>query len=330
MRSDAIVMGRQDYFSVLLRLIGMELYKLRRRLMSKVIGSITVLLAILLFLFISLGTLVTLNAPAQTFAPPCQSSNPSDCPTLSPSQLEQARQEALRSISSPLRLPTSLNVAVQFALTPCTILIIILAGISAGEEYSVGTVRLLYARGPTRTQFLLAKLGTALLLVIGGLLLMALLGIMTGQALNPISGFAQNGDFFTAEWLGHASLYMLFAMLNWFLYAVIAIFFGTLGRSTVAGIVGALIWFFVEPIVTTVLNLLGNFSPGPFGTFLKAIPDYLIGNNISALLDQQGHYLFGGSEPSLSAVHALIVLAVYFVFFIVLAWRLSTQRDVTN
>src|SRR5437763_7319111 len=92
-RVSSVIMGRLDYLSVTLRLIGMELYKLRRRRMSKVVGSIAFALAIILFLLISLGTLFTLNAPAESFAPPCnqssstgnpatpQAGQPSNCPT---------------------------------------------------------------------------------------------------------------------------------------------------------------------------------------------------------------------------------------------------------
>src|SRR5579859_611666 len=171
-RTNSVILGRQDYLSVLLRLIGMELYKIRRRVMSKVLGSIAIAIAILVFLLISFGTFFVLNAPPESFAPPCQPSSiqggvppsgPSpNCPTPSADQLAQARQDALRSVSEPLRLPSSLNVVTQFALSAGTILIIILIGATAGGEFSTGTVRLMYSRGPTRGQFLLAKVGVAI------------------------------------------------------------------------------------------------------------------------------------------------------------------------
>lgn len=341
-RNSFVIMGRQDYLSVTLRLIGMELYKLRRRRMSKVVGSIAAALAIILFLLISLGILITQNEPTASFEPqscqsvsasgnpPPQTGQPPNCPTLSPAQLEQARQEELRTVSTPLRLPTSLNVAVQFALTPSTIFIIILVGTITGGEYSLGTVRLMFSRGPTRTQFLFAKLGVALVAIVIGMLLMVLLGVLTGQVLNPLSGFAQTSDFLSVGWIGHALLYVLIAMLNWFMFAVIAIFFSTLGRSTVAGIVGALTWFFVEPVLGGLLGVIGSFSQGPFGTLLKAIPDYFIGNNFGALLADQAHYLFNYGSPTLSIIHALIVLPCYFVLFIGLTWWLNNSRDITN
>src|SRR5260370_8338550 len=113
-RTSTVILGRQDYVFVLLRLIGMELYKMRRRVMSKVLGSIAIAIPILVFFLVSLSTFFVLNAPADSFAPPCQSSGgpaPSgtspNCPTPSAPQLAQARQSALRSTSNPLPLPIS-------------------------------------------------------------------------------------------------------------------------------------------------------------------------------------------------------------------------------
>jgi hypothetical protein len=48
------------------------------------------------------------------------------------------------------------------------------------------------------------------------------------------------------------------------------------------------------------------------------------------LLQNQGQYIFGGSGSSLSDLHALVVLAVYMVVFIGLAWWINEHRDVTN
>ena len=51
--------------------------------------------------------------------------------------MTQSREIALRNASEPLRLPTSLSLAVQVALSAGTILIIILIGSSAGGEFSI-------------------------------------------------------------------------------------------------------------------------------------------------------------------------------------------------
>lgn len=340
-RRASVIMGRQDYLSVVLRLIGMELYKLRRRAMSKALGIIAVALAVLPFALIAFGTFATANAPAGSFSSSCQSpaSNgqappgpPANCPTPSPAQVEQERQSIVEATSVPLRLPEALNVAVQYGLVVGIVLLVILVGTIAGGEYSAGTVRLLFVRGPTRTQFLIAKLGASFVVIFIGALVMTAFGIGTGQVFNPVSGIAQTGTFWSGAWIGHALLYLFIAMLNWFMFAAIAIFFATLGRSTAAGVVAGIGWLFAEPILGGVLTLLGNVTRGAAGTILKAIPNYFIGTNFGVLLNDQGQYLSfsTSSTPAVSVLHAIIVLLVYFAFFIGLTWWIIKRRDVTN
>lgn len=329
-RTSSVILGRQDYLSVLLRLTGMELYKVRRRAMSKVLGMMAIAIVVLIFLLISLGTFVVLNAPPEDFTAPCQGNRPASCQQPSAAQSAQTRLEAVQTASEPLRLPNSLGIIEQLAIPPGAFLLITLVGSLVGGEFSLGTVRLMFTRGPTRAQFLFAKLGATIVCIVIGVLVMFITGVLASQLLNLASGIGQDLNFFTASWLVHTILFVLVAMLNWLMYAAIAIFFGTLGRSIVAGIVGALSWFFAEAIVQGVLSLAGFFNRGPFGNFLKAIPDYLIGNNIGALAQNQGQYIFEGRGSSLSDLHALIVLALYFSAFIGLAWWVNKRRDVTN
>ncbi len=337
MRTESVILGRQDYLSVLLRLISMEIYKIRQRIMSKVLLSIAIGIAILVFLLFSINTFFVLNAPSESFIPPCPPTNASSqgqaqpsCPPPSTAQIAHLRETTLRNASEPLRLPTSLSLAMQVALSAGTILIIILIGSVAGGEFSIGTVLLIYTRGPTRLQFLLAKVGVAVICSAIGILTITITGMLIGQVLNVWSGIPQDLEFLSPGWVTHTLLYLLVAMLDWFIYATIAIFFGTLGRSTVAGIVGALTWLFLEPILGSILKLAGTFSQGPFGNILKAVPDYFISNNTGALLQNQGQYIFGGSGSSLSDYHAIAVLFVYLALFIGLSWWINERRDVTN
>ena len=116
------------------------------------------------------------------------------------------------------------------------------------------------------------------------------------------------------------------------MFAAIAIFFATLGRSTAAGVVASIAWLFLEPILGLVLTYLGDISKGAAGDVLKAIPNYFIGTNFSALLNDQRQYLSVGttSTSTVSVPHAIVVLLVYFAFFIGLTWWINQRRDVTN
>ena len=302
-------LGRQDFMSVVFRLVGMELYKLSRRMMSKVLGIISVLTVVLVFLLLALLSAV----------------------------------ESTHSTSVLLLLPLSLYVAIQIAFTLGRILIVILVGVITGAEYSAGTIRLMFTRGPSRTQFLLSKIGAAVSCIVIGVLGITLISIVLGQVLNLLTGVVPRfivGNSLNAAWLGHALLYLLITMLGLFVYAIMALFLATLARSTAAGIAGVLVWALViEPVLGVVCNGIASITNGATADLLRAIPDYFIGNNISALQQNQEVALFPGSIVQLAAqanprplsdIHALLVLAGYLILFIGLAWWVNERRDVTN
>ncbi len=308
----SIVRGRQDFISVLLRSTGGELYKLRRRLMSKILLLIAVLMMLVTFAFLAVGALLTSK-------------------TQSPAPL-----------SSTLILPASLTTAVGMVNFTGLILLVILAGTLVGGEYGIGTVRLLLTRGPTRTQFVLAKTLAILACVLLAFLVLIPIGILLGALFGLLLGAKFDFTFFSAEWLLHALLYILASAFGIFVYTMLASLLATLGKASAAGIAGALIWWFVESVLGTILPIVGNAIPGAGGAFLKSIPDYFISNNIQALLNNQDQYLTGTRNAAssqatatlglhtLSDGHALLVLFVYLVVFVGLTWWITQKRDITN
>ncbi len=344
-RTDTVVMGRQDFASVLLRLIGVELYKFRRRVMSKVLGIIGLSLMIFIFLIISLGTIFVASTSTSSYLPPQCSAvrnpqgpqNPNGVPCIDhpPTQAElaqaqQNRQDQLTSLSTPLRLPLSLYVAVQIMQVIGLVLVVIIAGTIVGGEYSVGTIRLMSTRGPTRVQYLLSKVGALLICIVVGFVFLVLIGLVLGALLNLISGVATNTDFLNNGGLGHMLLYALIGMFSLFVYSMLALFLSTIGRATAAGVAGALVWWVLENVLNGALSIVALLVKGPFGDFLKAVPDYFIGTNISALLgNQQQNFLGFGASP-LSDLHAILVLLVYLALFIGLSILVTIRRDITN
>ncbi|MBE3562091.1 MAG: hypothetical protein IMW89_23145, partial [Ktedonobacteraceae bacterium] len=123
---------------------------------------------------------------------------------------------------------------------------------------------------------------------------------------------------------------LLAAIFGLFMYAVLSACLSLLGRSTTAGVAGGIVWWVLEGTLGQVLSLLATYNRGPVGDFLRFVPDYFIGNNVTALLMNQSHYLTGGTASSISDLHALLVLAIYLILFIGLAWWINEQRDVTN
>src|SRR5260370_274256 len=64
-----IVLGRKDYWSVLFRLVGMDTYKVYRRLMSRILLLAGVLVIVGVFFLIGLAGWYTANRPLSSFAP---------------------------------------------------------------------------------------------------------------------------------------------------------------------------------------------------------------------------------------------------------------------
>ena len=312
--------------------------------MSKVLLVIGILIVLLIFGVVALPPIVASNSSPEFFLPPSCTSldqfsaggTSEPCLDHEPTQKDLARaaqvkQETVSSSVAPLHLPDAFITAGDSINFIGVLLLIILAGTIVGGEYGIGTIRLMLMRGPTRTQFFLAKLGAILICITITVLLLMPIGIVTGTLLTlAIPGITVNFSFFTGTWVLHALLYLLEIIFGLFVYTMIVFCLSTLGKAIAAGVAGAIVWWVLEGTLGSVLSLIAPLNKGTLAHILKAIPDYFIGDNISALLMNQQHYLTG-SEPSvISDVHAVLVLAVYLTIFVGVAWAVSTYRDVTN
>jgi ABC-type transport system involved in multi-copper enzyme maturation permease subunit len=158
-----------------------------------------------------------------------------------------------------------------------------------------------------------------------------LVGIITGALLNLGIGVSYDFSFLTGHWLLYALLYILATALSLFTYSLLAIGLATLGKATAAGVTGALIWWFLEGIIGNLLNIVGSFNKGALGSFLQAIPNYYIGNNLSALRDNLYSEMTNATgQTSISTLHALLVIIAYLIIFAGVAWWVQKSRDITN
>lgn len=335
LRASSIKTGRQDYISVVLRLITMELYKMRRGSTAKIYMTVIMAFAIVIPVVSGILTLKQVNSPPSSFAQPLcsQSTNPGRCDpqVATQAELEQRKQAAVVESSQILVLPASLGVIGSIMTRLFVLIFIVLIGTIVGSEYTQGTIRLLFTRGPTRIQFLLAKIGLVLTCAIPIVLVPAIVYMALGYALHPLSGLALDTGFLTADWIGHALLYLLVIICQFIICGLAAVLLATWTRSNIAGAVVPLLWFLLlESLLGQALLSLAGVLQGTLSDIVKAIPDYLPGNNIQALLSKQTHALFGDPAPTISELHAWLVLLVYVVIFIALACRISARRDVTN
>jgi ABC-type transport system involved in multi-copper enzyme maturation permease subunit len=305
--------------------------------MPKILLSIGVLIVLSAFSFITLGAFLAGSSPRCT---PANNGQTQNCTALSSAE----RADLTAAITTPLRLPASLIVTVSIIGFIGSVLIVVLTGTVVGGEYGVGTIRVLLTRGPTRTQYLLAKILAILACIAIAMLILVPLGLIVGALYNLFTGTAVDFGFFTGDWLLHAIAYVLLAMLNLFIYALIALWLATLGKSTAAGIAGAIVWLFLEFVFThLIVPLIANFFPDTIKGYINAIPDYFVGNNISALLTEQTDYLTASLRNASTSAsdtastsgaipdwRAWIVIAIYLAVFLGITWWVSLERDITN
>lgn len=199
-----------------------------------------------------------------------------------------------------------------------------------GGEYSLGTIRQLFIRGPVRLQFLWAKVGASLITILFVYLLIVPITVLLGYLFFAGSGMAPDFHFLTASWIGHALLLLGAGIASWLIYTIMAFFFATLGRSTTAGVVGPIVWIFMEDIISPLLLNLGASVHGVAGTIIQSIPNYFISTSITTLIKNQVHFLTGDQVASVSNLQAGSVLLMYTVVFLVITCWLTNGRDVTS
>lgn len=332
-RSESPFMGSQNSISVLLRSTAGELYKIQRRLMPKILLPIAAFIVIIVFSFITLGAFLAGSSPNCI---PSANGQTQHCTARTSAE----RTDIITIVSEPLRLPSSLTTTVSVIDFIGLILLIILIGVVVGGEYGAGTIRVLLTRGPTRTQYLLAKILATLACIAITILILLPLGIILGALYNLSTGISVDFTFLTGDWIVHAIAYILLEVLKLFAYTMIALWLATLGRSTAAGIAGGIVWWFLEGLLGTILTALGFIISGPAGDFLKAVPDYFLGNNIGALLTEQRNSLTSSVQSASTSAsttastipdwRAWLVIVVYLAVFLGTTWWVSLRRDITN
>jgi ABC-type transport system involved in multi-copper enzyme maturation permease subunit len=331
-RAAPLALGRRDSLSVLLRLIGMDLYKVRQRLLSQVLLAIPILLIGGGFLVTGIVAIHDVGLPATSYKTYSCTEAPHDpeCLTHPPTlaDFQHQKQQMLHSVALYLNVPGNWNAQERFLIERLVVVAIILAGTLVGGEYSLGTVRLMFTRGPTRLQFFYAKLAVLAICVVPILPLVIVLGSAVGGLMAHAAGLGAGLGFLSADVFGHFALFTLLGILFWFSYMLMAAFFGTLGRSAIAGIVGPLVWLLLEPVISGFLS----GAPG----FAQHIPDYFLGNNLLSLIQDQMRALgiFSLNEPSPAGAlypgQSLLVVAAYLAVFVGVASWVTVRRDVTQ
>lgn len=234
-------------------------------------------------------------------------------------------QSSLRTFALPWSLATLLDTGQFWG----AILVGILAASMVATEDGWGTVRQALVRGQTRSQYLMTKLLGIALVAITSLLAALAAGlcfsaIATALADRPITFDVPGGPS-----LPEAALMVVRAGYMVLPYALLAFCLAVVGRSTTLGVVGTLLYMFVEVILVAILGELGGPAP--------EIRAFFMGHNVNALLAANrigiGDYnsLVPRAPPQASElpdpVVAALVLGLYCLIFLAIAFVVFQRRD---
>ncbi|HEX9036808.1 MAG TPA: ABC transporter permease [Ktedonobacterales bacterium] len=212
-------------------------------------------------------------------------------------------------------------------------MLIILTARLIGMEYSGGTVRVILSRGVGRVQLLLAQLSVLGLVALVGSVVF--LGYSTILQLIGVQAVAGNLNVFnagTATFWADIRAYALAGLLSMAVSILMAAAVTAVTRSLAAGLTVSVIWFPIDNF-SIILLVLGDrlthwdfwsLVSGDFlGLNLNALPSLVMSQSTPSVV----RGLFEPLTPITSG-HALLVIAIYAVVFIAVAFGVTLLKDV--
>ena len=284
------------------RLIAAELFKLRKRLMPRVL--LYILIGIIIILYIVL--LLTADR--------------ADIPGHGPEE----RQVIQNMLGLPIAIPFALLIISSIL---GTVLAIILVASCIGSEYNWRSIRTMLISSESRFKLLGAKLIATGIFILAGMIITVIAGFIMSLITTAIGGYAFNFEFMTGEYLWNQFVHFWRTFFVLIPYALLGFLMAIVGRSVLPGIALGIGIFFIESIISSFLRLAGGW--------VEEIPNYLLAANaqvISALADlPEGFSQMGGNRAFElpGTTHAFITLAIYSVVFLSLAFYVFRRRDVT-
>ena len=201
-----------------------------------------------------------------------------------------------------------------------SVMLIVFAASHVGTEFGWGTLRTLLAHGAGRGAFLASKAVSLALFALAFVIAGSAASVAASFAVSALAGYDLSGlDLGAVANAAGRGLYTFVPYMA--LAAVIAIW----SRSAGAGIAAGLVVYFAEGLVAGILVSLNRDYAN--------IVNYGISRNVTSVTRQT--VVSTGADPTGTAAtlpdpgQAAVVLAVYTVVFLAVAfWRLRT-RDVT-
>lgn len=275
-------------------LLRSELFRLERRWMPRIL--LVILIAIVAVLYLLFWTVVRTGAE-----------NSSD----------------VQDLRDNLRLAAVRDMGLSLVFQVGAVDVIILTSSLIGAEFGWGTIRALMPRARSREALLAAKALTTLLFVIATVVIGT--GIAFGAsavvtALEDLPGGLGNDGLVRTLIAVGRTIYVMVP------YAAFAFMITTWTRSVAAGIGVGLSVLFLESLILAIL--------GAAGDVFDRVPGALISRNVQTLLHANceglGSCFGGGGDAYPSQGRAALVLAVYSIGFVAVAFQRFRSRDITT
>jgi len=287
------------------RLIRAELFKLRRRLMPKVLVSVMVgVMAILYLILLAISRAIL------------------DGRGLNMSQ-------GFEAMTNPLGLPIALPFALSILSSFGVVLSVILSASSIGSEYNWRTIRTILICSEGRLKLLGAKLIAVAALVLLGMVIGLATGFTMSLITTAIGGYAFDFSFATGAYLWDVFLQFWRTFYVLIPYLLLGFLLSIAGRSVMPGIALGIGAFFLESVVTGFMRAADGW--------VARVPDYLLIANVRVItaMGSSPPLIGTGIEGDIAnqapgTAHAFITLALYSLAFMALAFYLFRRRDVTG
>ncbi len=235
---------------------------------------------------------------------------------------DERRQEDAQSIYDLITPPGSAIFTMSIGQSIGLILVAILVASLIGTEHGWGTMRFVLIRGVRRWHVLASKLGVAWLAFAAALLLIGVLGVLSGQIIDGLLSGAEELDNNT-PW---GEVYELFgrSVLSVIPYVAMVSLVTVAVRSSAAGIGVGVGYYFLEQTVVGIFGALFDW----FQNVAEFLPVY----SMEAFSGTGGGISIGGgggeSADYAGDLHTLLVLAAYTLVSGALAFYLLHRRDV--
>jgi ABC-2 type transport system permease protein len=283
------------------RLIKAEIFKLRKRSMTSIL--MYVMIAILIILYLVLLAVAKANIP-------------------------QHAGGSGTAIKNLLGLQTAIPFAFSMLAFFGTVLAAILMGSCMGSEYNWRTIRTMLISSESRTKLLAAKLIAVFIFVIIGMIISLAVGFIMSLITTAIGHYSFDFSFSTGSywWDQFVQFWRTFFIMM--PYILLSFLFGIVGRSAMPGIAVGVGFFFLEPIVSSLMTLAGGW--------VAEIPNYLVRNNFAVINELNnlpgnlGGAMNNQAASTLTLTHAAVTIGVYIVVFAVIPFIIFRKRDVTG